>query len=119
MIKTNSLSVTIIPFTRMDKVLGYKVPAEILDQVRIGSLVIVPLLRRLELGIVKDLEAPRDYPLSKLKYISNVVYPKPVLTPDLLRLADWIQKYYAVSADSIFGAMIPVSYTHLTLPTKA
>lgn len=107
MIKTNSLSVTIIPFTRMDKVLGYKVPAEILDQVRIGSLVIVPLLRRLELGIVKDLEAPRDYPLSKLKYISNVVYPKPVLTPDLLRLADWIQKYYAVSADSIFGAMIP------------
>ena len=56
----------------MDKVLGYKVPAEILDQVRIGSLVIVPLLRRLELGIVKDLEAPRDYPLSKLKYISGL-----------------------------------------------
>ena len=107
MVKMESRSVTVVPITGMDKVLGYKVPAGMLDQVWIGSLVSVPLLRRSELGIVKKLEAPGDYPLNKLKYISSVIYPRPVLTPDLLRLADWIQKYYAVSAASIFEAMIP------------
>ena len=103
----NSRSIAVVPITGLDKVLGYKVPIRLLDQVRLGSLVRVPLLRRTELGIVKKLEAPGDYPLNKLKYISSVVYPVPVLTPDLLELADWIQNYYAVSADSIFEAMIP------------
>ena len=107
MVNMESRSVTVVPITGMDKVLGYKVPAGMLDHVQIGSLVSMPLLRRSELGIVKKLEAPGDYPLSKLKYISSVIYPRPVLTPDLLILADWIQKYYAVSADSIFEAMIP------------
>ncbi len=97
----------VAPLTGYNKVLGYKVPDKMVDQVALGSLVRVPLLRRKELGIVKKLEAPGDYPLSKLKEISSVIYPLPVLTSDLLELADWIQDYYAASADTVYEAMIP------------
>ena len=58
MVKMESRSVTVVPITGMDKVLGYKVPGGILDHVQIGSLVSMPLLRRSELGIVKKQTLP-------------------------------------------------------------
>ena len=77
------------------------------DSISVGSLVRVPLLRRQELGIVRGLDAQHDFAGNRLRFIYQVVYRFPVLTPDLLTLADWMRRYYAVSLEGVLEAMIP------------
>lgn len=97
----------VAPFAGLDKRLGYLVPEALEAVVQVGSLVRVPLRNRVELGIVRALEAPGDFPRARLKYLQGVVWEFPVLTPDLLALADWMSAYYAVGLDTVFETMIP------------
>ena len=100
-------SVTIVPLTGLSKDLGYRVPRALGSVIQVGSLVRIPLRSRTELGLVKALAAPSDFPFSRLRYLLDAVYPIPVLTPDLFPLAEWMAAYYATSQDSVFEGMIP------------
>ena len=100
-------SVTIVPLTGLSKDLGYRVPRALAPVIQVGSLVRIPLRSRTELGLVKALAAPSDFPFSGLRYLLDAVYPIPVLTPDLFPLAEWMAAYYATSQDSVFEGMIP------------
>ena len=100
-------SVTIVPLTGLSKDLGYRVPRALAPVIQVGSLVRIPLRSRTELGLVKALAAPSDFPFSRLRYLLDAVYPVPVLTPDLFPLAEWMAAYYATSQDSVFEVMIP------------
>ena len=95
------------PLAGFDKVLHYRVPEALRGSVAVGSLVRVPVLHALRLGIVGEIGAPRDFPVEKLKSVAQVVYPFPALTPDLLELARWMAGYYACGLDSIIETMIP------------
>ncbi len=101
--------VSVVTLTGLDKLLGYRVPPKLQDLVKVGSLVRVPLLRRNELAVVRQFGLKEDYPLSKLKFLYEVVQPFPVITPDLLELAEWMRDYYLVSADSLMEAMVPTA----------
>ncbi len=101
--------VSVVPLTGLDKLLGYRVSPELRDRVKVGSLVRVPILRRNELAVVKQFGLLEEYPISKLKFIYQVVQPFPVITPDLLLLAEWMQGYYLLTAESIVEAMVPSS----------
>ena len=83
--------VTVIPLLGLKKSLGYRVPESLRERVAVGSLVRVPVIRRKELAVVCALEAPKDYPRERLKYIVEVLHAYPVLGEDLLRLAEWMQ----------------------------
>ncbi len=100
-------SVTVVPLTGLSKDLGYRVPRALAPVIQVGSLVRIPLRSRTELGLVKALTAPGDFPFSRLRYLLDAVYPIPVLTPDLFLLAEWMAAYYATSQDSVFEGMIP------------
>ena len=102
-------TVEVILLTGLKKPLGYRVPEPMSADIAVGSLVRVPILRRNELGIVQSLQAPGDFPRNKLKYIYGLVHPFPVLTPDLMELARWMQGYYAASAEVTLTAMIPAA----------
>ncbi len=97
------------PLAGFDKLLHYRVPDSMCDSVVVGSLVRVPVMRTLHLGIVGEVGAPKDFPLEKLKSIVQVVHPFPALTADLLGLARWMSSYYASGLDSIIETMIPVA----------
>ena len=97
------------PLAGFDKLLHYRVPEHLRDGVGVGSLVRVPVLRTLHLGIVGEVGAPKDFPLEKLKSVVQVLHPFPALTPDLLGLAHWMAGYYACGLDSIIETMIPVA----------
>ncbi|HVS53849.1 MAG TPA: primosomal protein N' [Opitutaceae bacterium] len=97
------------PLAGFDKLLHYRVPEEWRAAVAVGSLVRVPVLRALKLGIVGEIGAPKDFPVDRLKSIAQVVHPFPALTPDLLELARWMAGYYASGVDSIIETMIPVA----------
>ena len=89
--------------------LHYRVPESLRASVAVGSLVRIPIVNTLKLGIVGEIGAPKDFPLDRLKLLAQVVYPFPALPPDLLGLARWMARYYACGLDSIIETIIPVA----------
>ena len=100
---------TVIPLVGVGRELGYRIPDSLRGQVRIGSLVRVPILRRRELGVVRSLEVSGDFPVEKLRYIVEVLQAFPALSEDLIRLADWMQAYYGSSAEAAIEVMLPAA----------
>ncbi len=97
------------PLAGFDKVLHYRVPESLRASVAVGSLVRIPIVNTLKLGIVGEIGAPKDFPLDRLKLLAQVVYPFPALPPDLLGLARWMARYYACGLDSIIETIVPVA----------
>ena len=67
------------PLAGFDKLLHYKVPETLLASVRSGSLVRVPIVNRLHLGLVMEVNAVPDCPPEKLKLVSAVLHDFPAL----------------------------------------
>jgi primosomal protein N' (replication factor Y) len=97
------------PLAGFDKLLHYRVPAHLEREVSVGSLVRVPVVNALRLGIVGELGAPTEFPVDRLKSVAQVVYPFPALTGELLQLARWMASYYACGVDAIIETMIPAA----------
>jgi primosomal protein N'' len=97
------------PLAGFDKLLHYRVPPALTEAVGIGSLVRIPIVNRLHLGIVGEIGEPKGFPLEKLKTIAQLVQPFPALTPDLLGLARWMAAYYACGIDTIIETMLPAA----------
>ncbi|WP_236919176.1 replication restart helicase PriA [Ereboglobus luteus] len=97
------------PLAGFDKLLHYQVPEGLRAHMQVGSLVRVPIVNRMHLGIVGMIGAPDDFPVSKLKNVTQLLHPFPALTPDLLSLARWMAAYYACGLDAIIETMLPAS----------
>jgi primosomal protein N' (replication factor Y) len=97
------------PLAGFDKVLHYKVPANLRASAAVGSLVRVQVGRAMRLGVIGAVGPPSDFPVDRLKTVAQVVYPFPALTADLLDLARWMAVYYAAPLDSVIEAMIPAA----------
>jgi primosomal protein N' (replication factor Y) (superfamily II helicase) len=100
------------PLAGFDKLLHYRVPEKWEGEVQVGSLVRVPIMHRMHLGIVGEIGPPVDYPLEKLKPIAQVVYPFPALPPDLLQMTRWMSGYYACALDTALEAVLPAPVRH-------
>ncbi|MDR0352513.1 MAG: primosomal protein N' [Opitutaceae bacterium] len=97
------------PLAGFDKLLHYRVPEPFRAHTRVGSLVRVPVVNHLRLGIVGEIGPPRDFPLERLKNVAQLVHPFPALTGDLLDLARWMAAYYACGIDAIIETMLPAA----------
>ena len=106
------MTVGVYPLAGFDKLLHYRVPEALRATITTGSLVRVPVLATLRLGIVGEIGAPRDFPVERLKSVAQVVHPFPALPPDLLSLARWMAGYYACGLDSIIETMLPAAVRH-------
>lgn len=100
------------PLAGFDKQLHYRVPQAWETQVQVGSLVRVPILNRLHLGIVGEIGPPTNFPIEKLKALAQVVYPFRALPPDLLELARWMSVYYAAGLDLVIETILPAPVRH-------
>ena len=96
-----------MPLTRLGKSLAYGVPRSLHSRVQVGSLVRIPLQKRTGLGIVVQLGSKTQLAKPQLRFLSHLLYDFPVLTPDLLKLAEWVQAYYGVATETVFETMIP------------
>ena len=65
------------PLAGFDKLLHYKVPETLSVQVEVGSLVRIPIVNRLHLGIVGEIGVPKDFPLDRLKSLAAWSIPFP------------------------------------------
>lgn len=102
-------TVMVVPLKGVGKALAYTVPPGMEAAVRVGSLVKIPLGRRVEQGIVVAPEGDGDFPEDRLKAFYGVEQPFPVLGADGLRLGQWMAQYYGCGLEQVFEVMIPRS----------
>ena len=89
--------------------LAYEIPAELVEAVRPGVRVRVPLGRRGTVGIVDRLgldEARRSTPKS-LRPLKAVVGRGEVIDPGLLALCRWIAEYYVAPLGVVLKSALP------------
>ena len=107
--KTDTRIVEVIALSGFDTALAYAVPPTCAGEIRVGSLVRIPLRRRSELGVVIRFGTDQVVPPGKLKMLYQVVQPHPVLPPDLMKLYHWIREYYSATPEAVLETMIPVA----------
>ncbi len=99
--------VEVMPLSGMERALTYRLPPRLHGLVQPGCLVRVPLRGGAKLGVVERLGSTEDVPVAKIKFVHELLFPEPILTPDLLALARWLGAYYLASPEAVFETMIP------------
>lgn len=87
-------------------VFDYAIP----DNLKIlpGCRVRIPLRNRDATGTVLRIqEAPESE--FDLRYLTGLVDPEPLITPALLKLAEWITSYYGTPLEQVIRSIIPAS----------
>ncbi|MBT4757547.1 MAG: primosomal protein N' [Opitutae bacterium] len=107
--KLDKTIVEVIAMSGFDKELAYAVPPACQADLKVGSLVRVPLRRRSELGVVTRFGTNQEVPPGKLKMLFEIVQPFPVMPSDLMQLFRWCQQYYNATPEAILETMIPAA----------
>ena len=91
----------------LDKLLDYSVPQRLVNQLRVGQRVKVPLGRsnRPRFGYVAGIHDTADYP--KIKPLSAIADDRVLLTPAMMELARWMSRYYCAPLGTVIDTMIP------------
>ena len=85
-------------------VFDYAIPAGL--NVQAGCRVRIPLRRRSATGTVLALAEPEQADFA-LRELESLIDPEPLITPVLLRTADWIAHYYGSSLESVIRSILP------------
>lgn len=101
--------VEVVLLTGVPKVLIYRLSEDLMGKVSLGCLVKVPLMNRMVLGVVVKMGSEQVILKNGLKDVAECLYETPVMTEDLVKMAFWMHRYYGVSMDSVFEAMIPAA----------
>ncbi|HEC83589.1 MAG TPA: hypothetical protein ENI46_03760, partial [Firmicutes bacterium] len=89
----------------LDSALTYIVPDDLTDKVKPGRRVVVPVKSKLMTGIVWKVY--HGEAAAPLKPIHEVAEQEPILTPDLMKLAEWISDYYVAPLGEVVASMSP------------
>lgn len=90
------------------KDLTYRLEHEAAAEQYIGCRVKVSVGRRSLVGVIVTLEGDPDVP--GIRSIQDVLDTKPSLTPDLLKLANWISDYYLCHLADAVRAALPAGF---------
>lgn len=85
---------------------SYCVPEALREEVSVGARVRVGFRERKIVGVVTALS--ETAPAEGLKEILEVIDPEPLLTPVLLKLAQWVTDYYFAPPGEVLRAMLPL-----------
>lgn len=110
-----------IPTRSLDAPFTYLVPQELVSQVRVGSLVLVPFSGRGAFGYVvrtsSDTTASGGLDPSKLKTIKEVI-GTPVFNEQQVSLAFWMAHEYASPLPAVFRLFLPPGQTQAIAKAK-
>lgn len=91
----------------IDKALDYGIPDDLLEAIRPGVRVEVPLRGKSQAGYVLCLKDAPDF--TPVKPIQKLLSKVELITPDLFELALWMARYYCAPLRQVFKAMVPSS----------
>ena len=86
--------------------LDYAIPERFMTRIVIGTRVMVPLQNQRQPAVVMAIleSSPHQH---RLKEIASIVGSRPMFTPGLLKLADWVAEYYIVPVHRVLRTMLP------------
>jgi primosomal protein N' (replication factor Y) len=87
--------------------LMYRVPPALQDQLSVGMRVLVPLAKRKVTGIVLELLA--ESPVAQTKEIATILDERPILDALLIKLSQWIARYYLAGIGEVLAVVLPPS----------
>ncbi len=96
----------IVDNTPPDRFFDYIIPEAMERNVVIGARVKVPFARREATGYVIELPAESPH-MGKLKPITSVDMPSPIILPSLISLARWMAKYYLAPISKAIETLLP------------
>lgn len=110
----------VIVNANINKILDYGIPAELENLVTVGSVVKVPLQRKLtndkyKIAIVLKIKSSSDF-VHVIQPILDISYEGITLPQDLIDLIFWISQYYFCPLGSAVSLFLPTVYaqTHST-----
>lgn len=89
----------------LNKTFHYCVPENLRDQISIGARVLIPFRDKVTTGCIVGFL--RKTNIKNLKSILQLVDKKPLLTPQIIKLTQWISNYYICSWGKILNYVIP------------
>lgn len=91
----------------IDRVLDYSIPKRLVEQLRIGQRVRVPLGRgnKVTRGYVVSIHPTSDYP--KIKPLTDLEDDRVLVAPKLMTLARWMSRYYVTPLGMVLESVIP------------
>ena len=91
----------------IDRTLDYAIPPTLLDSLRVGQRVRVPLGKnnRSSTGYVVAIHPTTAYP--KIKDLSGVEDQRVLVPPMLMELARWMSRYYCAPLGSVLESILP------------
>lgn len=96
-----------IKVKQIDQTFTYKVPEELLDQIKIGKRVIVPFGKQTLEGFVIKIEKRSEE--FKLKEILKIIDEVPILNDELLELGKYISKKTMTNLITSYQTMLPTA----------
>ena len=91
----------------IDQMLDYEVPTTMTGQLFPGMRVMVPVRSSLRKATVFSLKDSAEVGATRL--VAEILSESPLLPPDLLKLAEWMSRYYCCPLRKILKIMIPSS----------
>ena len=83
----------------------YAVPVDLVDKIKYGVRVEVPLRRKLYSGLILDQHHKR--PISKLKHVISVLDDIPIIAEHQIEFWTWMSRYYAAHLGEVMSVALP------------
>lgn len=94
----------------IDKTFTYSVPKELEEDIEIGKRVLVPFGQRHITGYIINISPPISSSSYEIKDILDVLDLKPILTPEMLKLTQWIAEYYLSPWGEVIESTLPPGF---------
>ena len=97
-----------ISHEKLDKTFQYLIPAEIAEEVRVGTMVDIPFGYRSITGYVVELTNEAEFDVTKLKPIIGVKKGSVPIESQLIELAGWMRDNYGGTMNQALKTVIPI-----------
>ena len=90
-----------------DRPFDYRIPPDMADKLKIGSVVLVPVKSRREIGYIVSIKDSTDIDPKKTKPISSIVDIPPLFDNGRIELARWMSSYYIQPLTNVLRLFMP------------
>lgn len=99
-----------ISHEKVDRTFDYRIPAGLLDEVAVGTLVLIPFGKgnSMRKGYVVGIAAHADYDPDKIKEIAGIVTDGVSAESLLISLAWWLKERYGSTMNQALKTVLPV-----------
>lgn len=98
----------------IQKKFDYFIPTNMAERISPGMRAWVPFGSRRLPGYIVGVKDTSSYSYGEAKSLISLIDKSPLLSPPLIKLAEWISSYYCCELGKVFKSMLPVMVRQIT-----